>query len=171
MTCDNVIVTWRDDPERRRAYRTEYRKQNRDKINAQSRSWRARHPEKVSEWNARDRDKNRMSQMRRNHGMEPGDWAALWESQDGCCYLCGSALVDGKIHIDHDHSCCGSKRSCLICRRGLSCGLCNHAIGMAADDPDRLRRMADALEMAKRGVVARMAERGPVEQLPLPGFA
>ncbi len=163
-------MAWKN-PEQKRVYQAEYRKRNREKANAQHRAWRARNADKVREWNARDRETKRLSQARRNHGMGPQDWTALWESQDGRCYLCGADLVDGKIHIDHDHSCCGPNRSCRICRRGLSCGMCNHAIGMAGDDPDRLRRMADALEAAKRDVAARMVERSLTEQLPLPGMA
>lgn len=169
MTCDNRVMTY-SDPEKRRTWAAENRKRNRDKINAQQRAWRARNADKVREWNIRDRDTKRRSAAWRRHGMEPGDWAALWESQDGKCYLCGAALAEVKVHLDHDHSCCGPERSCRICRRGFSCGSCNHAIGMAGDDPDRLRRMADALEAAKREVAARMAERSTV-QLPFPGVA
>ena len=162
-----MSVTWRDDTERRRAWHAEYRKRNREKVNAQARSWRARNPERVREWNARHRGRGRMSQARRNHGMEPADWAALWDSQDGRCYLCRCELVEGKMHIDHDHRCCPPNRSCRICRRGIACGTCNQSIGFAGDDPDRLHRMADALDAAKRGVAARMAERAKDEQVTL----
>lgn len=168
IICDNRIVAWRDDPERVRAWHAEYRKRNREKVNAQTRAWRARNPEKTREWRARDREKQRVWQTRRVHGMEPEDWAALWAAQDGKCYLCGADLARSKaVNVDHDHSCCPQGRSCQACRRGLACHGCNVAIGMADDDPARLRRMADALEAAKCGAAERIASRKAVEQLTL----
>lgn len=156
---------WKD-PEQRRAWHVEYRKRNRDKLNAQTRAWRARNPEKTREWRERDREKQRVWQTRRVHGMEPEEWAALWDAQDGRCYLCGADLAKAKaVDIDHDHSCCPPSRSCRTCRRGLACHGCNIAIGNAGDDPARLRQMAEALETAKREVAARMANRETVEQL------
>jgi hypothetical protein len=97
--------------------------------------------------------------------MSPADWAALWEAQGGRCYLCGGELAAGNGCIDHDHSCCPPKRSCAVCRRGLSCRQCNIAIGMASDDPSRLRRMAAALEAAQLMVSERLA--GAPRQLEL----
>lgn len=93
------------------------------------------------------------------------DWdelfAQLWHAQDGKCYLCGDPLDREKyrgIHLDHDHSCCPLGRSCEACRRGLSCPGCNRLIGHANDDPDRLRRIADSLEIANILVRQRMKE-------------
>jgi Recombination endonuclease VII len=149
----------------------DYQDQNRDRLHRRQRAYRERHPERDRERHRVYRDANqeqaRVTQLRRRHGMRPEDWSALWEAQAGRCYLCGGGLAAEKAHIDHDHSCCGPDRSCETCRRGLACEQCNRAIGLARDDPDRLRRMADALEAAKRGVAARMAEHRPVEQLTL----
>jgi Recombination endonuclease VII len=84
------------------------------------------------------------------HKLRLADYDALWESQGGKCYLCGDDLVRGrKTHIDHDHSCCPRNKSCALCRRGLSCDLCNWIIGYAGDDPGRLRMLADNLEAAQ----------------------
>jgi hypothetical protein len=168
VTCENKVMAWKD-PAQKQAWMAQYREHNRERINAQHRAWRARNREKVREWRERDREKQRVWQTRRVHGMEPEDWAALWDAQDGLCYLCGADLAEAKtVDIDHDHSCCPPSRSCKICRRGLACHGCNIAIGNAGDDPVRLRRMADALEAAKRKVTARMADRETVMQLPLP---
>jgi hypothetical protein len=110
--------------------------------------------------------KRRAVQMRYHHGMETDEWAALWAAQDGCCYLCECPLdPDGRVNIDHDHSCCPRNRSCRICRRGLTCTACNVAIGMADDQPELLRLIADNLEIALAAVRARMASRP--EQLEL----
>ena len=83
------------------------------------------------------------------HGLEWFDWwAQTWQAQNGCCYLCGDEL-SGKpreCHTDHDHSCCPKDRSCPRCRRGIACSRCNQIIGLAFEDPARLRRIADSLE-------------------------
>ena len=98
--------------------------------------------------------------MRRIHG---GNWraafAAFWEAQEGRCYLCGDPLQQDTPQatvIDHDHSCCPTRRSCDICRRGLACGRCNKLVGLADESAVRLRRIADALEAANLLVQERL---------------
>ena len=46
-------------------------------------------------------------------------------------------------------------RSCPQCRRGLAHNVCNSLIGMAGDDPKRLRRIAANLERARKQIKAR----------------
>jgi len=130
--------------ERRRTYYA----QNRAEELARTRAYQIRHKDRIRAYGATYR-----------HGMRPADWAAMWDAQDGQCYLCGDALVadDASTHVDHDHACCGRERSCPVCRRGLAHAACNVSIGNAGDDPARLRRMADALEAAKAQVAQRMA--------------
>lgn len=86
------------------------------------------------------------------------------EAQMGCCYLCGEPLPvePRKVHVDHDHSCCRGSRSCGTCIRGLACEACNTGVGMFGDDPDRMRRVADSLEMANARVRAPDAIEIPV---------
>lgn len=56
-----------------------------------------------------------------------------------CGYICQLPPAKGRRLVpDHDHRTRAVRR--LLCR------LCNSAIGMAGEDPDRLRRMADYLE-------------------------
>lgn len=104
------------------------------------------------------------------HGLRPGDLAALWNAQDGRCYLCSGEMerpggsrgrsdrTGTTAVIDHDHSCCPQGKSCRICRRGLAHNLCNQGIGQLADDPARLRQAADALEAAQAAVQKRKQE-------------
>jgi len=132
----------------------EYQVQNKDKIGAQQRAYKSANKDKIR---ARRQTDQRQSGSWRRHRLWPEERAAILVAQGGCCYLCGEELAAEKAHVDHDHSCCGPNRSCRACRRGLACEQCNRAIGLARDDPARLRRMADALEAAQRGVMARMA--------------
>ncbi len=140
-----------------RAKQREYRAQNQEADRERKRAWRAANPEKARAQDLRARERRdrqkvsdwqRVHRAVRNHGLRPEDWASLWAVQDGRCYLCGADLVEGKVHVDHDHSCCPQGKSCGICRRGLACGTCNQSIALAGDDPARLRRMAGALESA-----------------------
>lgn len=125
-------------------------------------AYQAAHKDEINAWRRAERVKSpeyyRIQDLSRKHGMRPQDWATLYEAQAGLCYLCGSELdmIKSKaIAIDHDHKCCPTNKSCMICRRGLACSGCNLAIGMVHEDPARLRRIADALEVAQLEVERR----------------
>ena len=127
--------------ERRRADNRAYHKANRERLNSDS---------KIGRW---------PRQLRRQHGLTPEGWASIWQSQDGCCYLCSDPLTGGRnVHIDHDHSCCPPNYSCQRCRRGLACNFCNAIIGMARDDPERLHRIAHNLEMTLTRMTAQKSD-------------
>lgn len=83
--------------------------------------------------------------------------AEYWYAQGGSCYLGGEPLALENAILEHDHRCCPNARFCSKCVRGAACQWCNTAVGYAKDDPDRLRRMADALEAAQLSVQQRMA--------------
>ena len=87
----------------------------------------------------------------RRHRMTLADWNDLWVLQEGKCYLCQSPLPINirKVHVDHDHRCCGPVRSCKLCLRGLACDRCNWIIGMASEDPELLKRIAIYLETGR----------------------
>ena len=119
--------------------------------------WRAEHPEQnLATGRAyRERNKEKLSaankvwRLQSRHGMTADDWQEMWDAQDGCCYLCGHPMDPEKVHIDHDHSCHPKGYSCVGCRRGLAHPVCNQLIGLAEDNPDRLRFMADNLDKAQ----------------------
>lgn len=96
------------------------------------------------------KDKKRYNETYQHGRTKAELFSELWNLQEGRCYLCGDELVydTRKVHIDHDHRCCRNIRTCQICRRGLACPDCNHAIGWAKDDPERLHRIADNLAKA-----------------------
>lgn len=151
------------DPEGNRAYRRDWRSRNRDAVNEKKRDDREKNPEAAREWGRRRYAKNREHILSQNKARAHGphvfeDVARMWNEQEGLCYLCGIDLTAVKrAVIDHDHGCCPPDHSCRACRRGLACDTCNAAIGFARDDPDQLRRMADALEAAQKAARARIA--------------
>lgn len=155
----------------REAWRQRYRenreeKLERDRLRRQQNleAYRERGRERY----ARNRDKilarARTARLWADHGLRPEQWIALWDAQGGLCYLCGNEMTEDAV-IDHDHSCCPQNKSCRTCRRGLAHSQCNSSIGMAKDDPDQLRNMADALQAAKEAFESRRTNAH--EQLPL----
>jgi hypothetical protein len=107
------------------------------------------------------------SYLRNTHGLDRTGWAAIWEDQDGCCYLCGGELDpaarngQARAVIDHAHGHCGRVKSCPACRRGLACDRCNRIIGTVGDDPDLLLRIAANLAAANAAAAARIAAMPP----------
>ena len=92
--------------------------------------------------------------------MSKQDWHSILDAQNGCCYLCGDQFdMENRksIHVEHDHSCCGNEKTCGKCVRGLACRSCNQGIGSFKDDPERMRRAANALELAQIRMKARRA--------------
>jgi hypothetical protein len=163
------------DPEGMREKRRQYYLANREELNEKARlrarKLREADPGRIREmkreW-SRQRARERPAEERerfwgyklaRQHGMRPEDWAAMWEAQSGRCYLCGGEMTMERTHLDHDHRCCPRGKSCQYCRRGLACPECNQLIGLARDDPARLRQIAANLEVALAVVTLRLAGR------------
>jgi len=126
-----------NDPEALRAYHNAYYAANRERIRGQQ------------------RPSERTRRLWSLYRLTPERYAQLAEDQRGLCYLCSEPLdfenEDKRtVCIDHDHSCCRGQRSCGSCIRGLACHACNKAVGYLGDDPERMRRVADNLEMANR---------------------
>lgn len=70
-------------------------------------------------------------------------------AQGNRCAICGTDNPDGKKdtknrgtwNVDHDHACCGDKRSsCGNCFRGVLCWTCNAGLGLFRDDIQRLEK-------------------------------
>jgi Recombination endonuclease VII len=102
----------------------------------------------------------RDAQRRSRHGGDV-DLDELLARQDGRCYLCGDELPPGSrnaVNVDHDHDHCPPRKSCAVCRRGLTCNRCNSAIGLFDDDPALIRRVADNPEAAQVAARARITE-------------
>jgi hypothetical protein len=65
------------------------------------------------------------------------------------CAACGTTEPRGvynQWHVDHDHACCPTRRTCGKCVRGLLCHHCNMTLGNARDSIERLQSLIDYLK-------------------------
>jgi hypothetical protein len=120
------------------------------------RRWNSEHPEKLREYDQKDRIKNHEKKNLRareryhshrdeelarhrmeSYGIDNATYFEMVVRQDGKCIICGD-VPNINLSIDHNH---------LTGKiRGLICNLCNIAIAKAKDSPKILRAMADYLE-------------------------
>lgn len=141
-------------------------KRSRDRVNAQRSREKDREPsrEAARKWGA----KNPNYGVEYRYGMNQEQWNRMFSAQGGLCYLCAEPLdvaTPRKVHVDHDHACCRGERSCGTCVRGLACFSCNVGIAKFGESPDRLRRVADNLEMANRRVRSDRSRQGVIPGL------
>jgi|SRR5208283_2241438 len=126
--------------------KSEWRRNNKRKINKQQKSWRAAHPEHVKSWLKKWRAKNHdklVAQSRERILNRKGismDWynTKLLE-QKGLCAICYSAPDSRKLAVDHNHTCCKPNKegkTCGKCNRGLLCVSCNRALERIENIPD-----------------------------------
>ena len=70
------------------------------------------------------------------------EFRSMYNKQRGKCRACQDPVDIDKVHIDHDHSHCGPKRSCKECRRALLCRECNISLGIMREDTRRIENLA-----------------------------
>lgn len=83
------------------------------------------------------------------YGISEDEYQKMLGDQGGVCAVCGAedpGCTGRSWAVDHDHSCCSGNRTCGKCNRGILCQPCNAALGMAKDNPDILRKLAEYLE-------------------------
>ena len=100
-----------------------YQKKYPEKVNERQRNWRNKNPHKNAEY-----------QRLYKYKLTPEMYKEMYDKNKGCCHLCGVPDTLHKngvsnLHIDHDHNCCSSKKTCGKCVRGLICFACNRMIG------------------------------------------
>lgn len=110
--------------------------------------WRERvGPDYWRRWREANPGKDREYQLRSLYGITVEQYDAMFEAQGGLCAICGRP-GNGPLRVDHDHE--------TNEVRGLLCHGCNVAIGLMADDPDRLiaaaayllaQRLKDTLDL------------------------
>ena len=76
------------------------------------------------------------ARIRQRYGITAIEYLGMLISQDRRCAICLD--IRPQLHIDHCHA--------TDKVRGLVCITCNTIMGMARDDPDRLRATADYIE-------------------------
>lgn len=76
------------------------------------------------------------SRLKREYGISLDFYDGMYVAQGGKCAICHQP---NELHVDHDHA-TGKVR-------GLLCGPCNRALGQFKDDPTRLRRAAEYLQI------------------------
>lgn len=81
-----------------------------------------------------EKRKYRANYLREKYGITVAEYERRAIAQGGCA-VCGS---DEKLFVDHDHA------TGIV--RDLLCNGCNCALGLANDDPARLRALADYIE-------------------------
>jgi hypothetical protein len=61
----------------------------------------------------------------------PEKYDAKLLEQGGHCALCDNVAGKKRLHVDHDHACCGDdkKFTCGKCNRGILCQVCNTRLG------------------------------------------
>jgi hypothetical protein len=109
----------------------DYYLRNSEIVIAKTKRWAANNPEKVKVL-AQNR------QRRRLYRLTPQDFEQLREQQGDKCAGCGNEFGDIVPHVDHDHE--------TGAVRGLLCGPCNKALGMAADSSERLMGLVRYLQ-------------------------
>jgi hypothetical protein len=125
------------------AYGAVYREQRRKELSAYAKQYRKDNPEETQAYNERRRNDEFLHQRSR-YGVDGEKFLALRVVQDDQCAICGKLFVETP-HIDHDHGCCGPKKACEKCRRGLLCRQCNAGIGNLQDSIEILLRAVDYL--------------------------
>jgi hypothetical protein len=150
-----TVVDW-NDPEAVKAYKRAQAREkyaaNPERFKAASRKYAAKkRTEDPDYW--RKHRRNSFTWLKYSHGMTEDQFNEMLAVQNGCCYLCDEPLNTAAprgVHVDHDHDCCASARSCGSCIRGLACHGCNTGIGAFGDDPELIKRVVANLEAANR---------------------
>lgn len=99
-------------------------------------------------------DCNRRYQRWKKYNLTEDQFLDLIAAQGGACAICRAVLDLSNpkdVCIDHDHACCSGWYGCCgQCVRGILCARCNHTLGHAKDDPDRLEAAAAYIRENRR---------------------
>lgn len=107
---------------------------------------RRNHAKSQREWRAKDPERHANIKTKWDlgrYGIDVATYDRMLREQNGACAICGNASPGGKgVHrkfaIDHCHS------TGVV--RGLLCNLCNPALGLFSDSPEKLRAAIKYLE-------------------------
>lgn len=107
-------------------------------VTARNKRWHDAHPgysaKKHKEARAKNPDRYRDYERKKNYGLPPGEFNRLLAAQGGRCAICGSDHPNGRpghtFAVDHDHT-TGAVRRIL-------CAKCNHGLGQFHDSEELL---------------------------------
>ena len=117
-------------------YAQEYRENNKDKIAKHSSEYYIKNKEKLSNyyknWLSGSREHIKDYNLKRNYGINIGQYYQMLEKANGNCEICGKSSGDPNIrqqqlNIDHCHT-TGKVR-------GIVCNSCNRGLGYFKDNP------------------------------------
>lgn len=111
--------------ERVREYQRTYRLAHREKVLERHRRYRDSHQDERRAQFLAYRPKRREACATTRYGITRTIRDWMYESQDGACAGCKTPMPDADLQIDHDHACCPANGSCGRCVRGLLCRSCN----------------------------------------------
>jgi hypothetical protein len=93
----------------------------------------------------RRKDSTRKWYLKSTYGISQEKYLEMLESNNNSCWICNEKR-DYWLHVDHDHSCCPTDKSCGRCVRGLLCHNCNSLLGNAKDNLNILRKAIEYLD-------------------------
>ncbi len=98
----------------------------------QKQRYRAKDREAARAKYASNPEKQKSATLKYKYKITLEDYDRMLEEQGGGCAVCGSLDSGGKgrFHVDHDHSCCPTEKTCGKCVRGLLCSQCNVRLGV-----------------------------------------
>ena len=99
-------------------------------------NWRDKNIEKIREYQrtryAENSRPQKSASMKYKYGITYDDYESILAKQGNGCAICGTPEPGGrgKFHVDHDHFCCPTDKTCGECIRGLLCSPCNVRLGV-----------------------------------------
>lgn len=120
--------------EQRRRHSIKIRERNRRYYHANAERMRAKGRSRTNAYRLRHPERVKAGHFRK-YGLDESTLKAMKVQQGGRCAACG---CNAHLHVDHCHN--------TNVVRQLLCAACNRALGMALENPMRLRALADYIE-------------------------
>ena len=112
-----------------------YQKENRETISLRNKDWLRQRPEKVKEYQIRERAKK--------YNLKPEELLSMIKTANGKCSACNKNT--DFLVVDHNHQCFKRPPTCGGCTRGLICNNCNLILGKAQDSVELLKNLLSYL--------------------------